>query len=143
WEARSGSGLALQRPLEVGERLEAAADELAHPAVGDLLDRRRIEEMQLLAPLLPGGDQVGLLQQGQVFGHRLAAHVQSLAELGQGLSVSVMQPVEELAPTGVGQGLEHGVIVHGLNMQPFSCMSSPRSNSEAMAQRSRAQAAER
>src|ERR1700760_2655343 len=122
--ARSGPGLAFQRPLEVGERLDAAAVELAHPAVGDLLDRRRIEEMQLLAPVLPGGDQIGLLQQGQVLGHRLAAHVQSFAQLGQGLSATVVQPVQELAPTGVGQGLEHGVVVHGLNMQPKSCMSS-------------------
>ena len=45
-----------------------------------------------------------------MLGHRLAAHLQAIAELAQRLSVLRAQAIEQFAPGGIGKGLEH--VVH-------------------------------
>jgi hypothetical protein len=50
------------------------------PALGDVVDRHRIEVVQFLSALLYGGDQIGLLQDPQVLADRLPRHVEARAE---------------------------------------------------------------
>jgi hypothetical protein len=88
--------------LQIAQRLEAMAFILADPALGDLVQWHRIEEMQLLAPAPGGGDKVRLLEENQVLGHRLPRHVQMLTQFRQGLSVVRVQLIQQLAAAGVG-----------------------------------------
>jgi hypothetical protein len=92
--------------LQVRERLQARLFELGDPALVDLLQRYRVEEVQLFAPAPHGGDQVGRLQQVKVLCHALPRHVQVFAQLVECAAVVRMQQVEQLAPAGIGQGLE-------------------------------------
>src|SRR5476651_477182 len=98
-----------QLALEGGERAQMAALELPDPALGDRVDRHRIDEMQLLAALAPGSNEVRLLEDPQMLGDRLACHVEPLAELDQGLSVAAVQAIEQAPAAGVGQGAENGI----------------------------------
>jgi hypothetical protein len=74
------------------------------------VDRHGVEEVELLAPLPLGADQVGGLQDGEVLAHRLAGHREPGAQLPQRLAVALVEPVEQPAPVGVGQRFEH--LVH-------------------------------
>src|SRR5262245_24517719 len=102
---------------------------MGDPALTDLADGRGVEVMELLAAAADGGDQVGRFQDGEVLAHRLPGHVQSGAELAEGLAVARVEAVEELPATRVGQRLED--LVHLLicshqaayNRQPEGCMS--------------------
>ena len=80
--------------------------------------------MQLLAAAFDSRDEVGLLQNGQMFAHRLARHRKAHAQLSKRLSVVGAQPIKQLPSAGVGQRFEHRI--HGDNMQPFGCLSSVR-----------------
>ena len=62
--------------------------------------------MQLFTAAPHGGDEVGRFQEAQVLGHGLARHVQVLTQLVERAAVVRVQKIEELAPAGVGQGLE-------------------------------------
>jgi hypothetical protein len=57
-----------------------------------------------------------------MLGHRLPRHGEALAKLDQRLPVVGTETVEQLAPSRVGQRLEHQI--HGDNMQPIGCLSS-------------------
>jgi len=83
---------------------------LADPAFVDVVNGDRIEVVQLFAAVPDDGDEVGVLQQVQVLGHRLAGHVEVRAERGQRLPAALVEQVEQLAAAGIGQGFEH--IVH-------------------------------
>ena len=98
------------------------AFEFPDPALGDLVDRHRIEVVQLLAAALDGGDQIGLLQNPQVLAHGLPRHVETRAELVERLSVVGPQAVEQFPAARIGQRPEH--LIHDDNMQPFGCLSS-------------------
>src|SRR6478752_10786037 len=100
----------------------------ADPSLRKLVDRYRIEVVQLLAAAPDGRDEIGALQYGQMLAHRLPRHGRSRlgkarAKLVQGLAIVRIEPVEKLSAAGVRQGPEH--IVHGDNMQPFDCLSTP------------------
>src|SRR5262245_57369544 len=118
-------GLSFQLFFEFGEEAEAAPLELTDPAFGDLVDRHRVEVMELLAATPHYRHEVRLLQQHEVLGYGLPGHVQVGAELAERLPVVSPQPVQQLSPACVGQRLEHPVHVgiHGSIMQPFGCMS--------------------
>src|SRR3954453_16440967 len=110
--------------LEFGERAQAWTLELADPALGDLVDRHRIDEVQLLPPLALHRDEVRLLQDREMLRYRLARHGQPLAQLAQRLAVPRVQPVQQPSPARVRQGTEDGVVAHHRNMQLSDCMSS-------------------
>src|SRR5262245_9947573 len=100
---------------------------LADPALRDLVDRHRIEIVQLLAAAPDGRDEVRALENGEMLAHGLPRHRRSglgepFAKLVQGLAVPRMEPIEKLPAAAVGQRPEH--FVHGDNMQPFGCLSS-------------------
>jgi hypothetical protein len=64
---------------------------LANPALEDLVNRHRIEVMQLFAPLPDGRDQVCRFQQAQVLRDRLPRHFQMPAQLRQRLPAALAQ----------------------------------------------------
>ena len=66
-------------------------------------------------------DQVGGHEKGEMFGGGLPGHVETLAELAQGLAVLPVELIEQFPAAGIGQGLEDSV--HWEMMQPFGYMS--------------------
>lgn len=58
------------------------------------VNRDRVEIVQLLTPAAYGYHQVGVLQSPQVLRDRLACHVETSAELAQGLAAPCSQGVE-------------------------------------------------
>ena len=68
-----------------------------------------------------GDNQVGYYEKGKMLGGGLPGHVETLAELAQGLTVLPMELIEQLPAAGIGQGLEDSV--HWEMMQPFGYMS--------------------
>jgi hypothetical protein len=76
------------------------------PAVGDRVDRHRVEVVQLLPAVPDGGDEVGPLQHREVLADRLPGHVEARAQLVQPLPVPGVEAVEEPPTAGVGQRLE-------------------------------------
>src|SRR6266478_1990490 len=112
----------LQLPFQFAERGELAALEFPDPPLADLMDRHRVEVMQLLAAMLEGGDEVGGLENSKVFGDGLPRHGEAVAEFVQGLSVFGVKPVQQRPPRRVGQRFED--LIHGRdNRQPNGCMS--------------------
>jgi len=103
------------------QRLQVVAFIFADPALVNLVQRHRIQVMQLLAPAPDRGDQVRGLQQGQMFSHRLPGHVQMRAELPQGLPIVLVQLIQQRAPALIRQCFEH-CIHHATNMQPNGCI---------------------
>jgi len=97
------------------------AFEFPDPALGDVVDRHRVEVVQFLSALLHGGDQIGLLQDPQVLTDRLPRHLEAHAEFIQRLAVLRAEPIEQFPAAGIGQGFED--FIHTDNMQPFGCLS--------------------
>lgn len=97
------------------------------PAIGDVLDRQRVQIVQLLAAAPNGDHKSRRFEQLEVLGYRLPRHVEVFAKLSERLTVVRSQLIEQLPATGIGQSLEHLIHVgrHEPIMQPFGCMSSP------------------
>src|SRR5262249_31786645 len=83
----SAISLSFQLSFEFGEDAEAALLELADPALGDLVNRHRIEVVELLAAPPDDDHEVCLLQQHEMLGHGLPGHVQVGAKLPERLPV--------------------------------------------------------
>jgi len=96
--------------LEVAEGLQAVALVFADPALVDFVDGDGVEVVELFAAVPDGGDEIGVLEEVQVLGNSLTAHIEVLAESGESLAVVFVQQVEQLAAAGIGQGFEH--VVH-------------------------------
>src|SRR5262245_14012563 len=87
----------------------------------DLVDRHRIEVVQLLPSSPQGDDEIGLFQDRQMLADRLTRHVEARAEFVKRLATVGAQAIKKFSPTRVGQCFEHSI--HSDNMQPFGCMS--------------------
>src|SRR6266481_1731314 len=112
----------LQLPFQFAERGELAALEFPDPPLADLMDRHRVEVVQLLAAMLECGDEVGGLEDRKMFGDGLPRHGEAVAEFVQGLSVFGVKPVQQRPPRRIGQRFED--LIHGGdNRQPNGCMS--------------------
>lgn len=96
--------------LEVAEGLQPVPFVFADPALVDFVDGDGVEVVELFATVPDGGDEVGVLEEIEVLGHGLAAHIEMLAERGERLAVVLVQQVEQLAAAGIGQSFEN--IVH-------------------------------
>src|SRR6185369_8670394 len=104
------------------ERCKFPALEFPDPAFADLMDRNRIEIVQLLAAMPERGDEVGRFENPKVLCHRLPRHGEAVAEFVQRLSVFDVKPVEQRAPRRIGKRFED--FIHGSdNRQPKGCMS--------------------
>src|SRR5262249_42888213 len=108
-------GLSFEVAFEVGERLEAPALVLADPALGDLVDRDGVQEVQLLAAAPQDGDEIRVFQNFQVLRDGLPGHVEMLRELSERLAVVGMELVQQEPAAGIGGRLERLVEVscHG------------------------------
>src|SRR6266404_9612433 len=84
----------LQLPFQFAERGKLAALEFLDPPLADLMDRHRIEIVQLLAAMPECGDEVGRLENCKVFCDRLPRHGEAVAEFVQGLTVFGVKPVQ-------------------------------------------------
>jgi hypothetical protein len=69
----------LQLPLQLAERGQFPALEFLDPPLADLVDRHRVEIVQLLAAVPQRGDEVGLFENDEVFCHRLPRHGEAVA----------------------------------------------------------------
>jgi hypothetical protein len=104
--------------FEFRECIQAWRIELADPAFGHLVDRHRIDEVQFFATVPPPGHEIGLLKNRQMLRHRLAGHVQSLAQLAERLTISAVQPIQQLPTASIGQSVKHSVVAHAGNREP-------------------------
>lgn len=91
-----------ETPLQIAQRLEAVAFVFGDPALGDLVQRHRIEEMQLLASAPDRGDEVRPFEEKQMLRHRLPGHVQMRTQFRQRLSVVRVQLIQQLSAARVG-----------------------------------------
>src|SRR5689334_9718992 len=115
--------MVLECAFHVRERVKLRALEFADPPFADLVDRHRIEVVQLLAAGFARGDEARVLQNPKVLGHRLARHGEPVAELAQGLAIAGVKPVEQQASRMISQRAKD--LVHAANnRQPKGCMSS-------------------
>ena len=78
----------------------------ADPAFADLMQRHRIEEMQLLASAPDDDDQVRPLKDDQVLRHRLTRHLQVTAEFAERLAIALVQLIQQLSAALIGQRFE-------------------------------------
>ena len=95
----------LQPSLELRERPQLMALELADPAFIHLLDGDRVEVMQLVTSTPNCRQQIAGLQQQQVLRHRLARHVQMLAEFPESLAIALMQQIQQAPAVRIGERL--------------------------------------
>src|SRR5258708_9537389 len=112
----------LQLPFQFAECGKLAALEFPDPPLADLMDRHRIEIMQLLAAMPERGDEAGRLENCKVLCDGLPRHGEAVAEFVQGLTVFGVKPVQQRPPRSIGQRFED--LIHGGdNRQPNGCMS--------------------
>jgi hypothetical protein len=95
----------------MGEHREVVGPVLADPAVGDQLDGDGVEIVQLLAPRPAGDDEAGVFENTQVPHHPEPRHLLARGQVAERAAVALEEPVEEVTARGVGEGLEHAVIV--------------------------------
>src|SRR5215470_19253667 len=92
--------------LELVERLEAAPLELPDPAVVDLVNRNRVEVVELLAPAPRRRDEARVFEHVEVLRHGLPRHVHPVAELGQRETVAREHAIEQLPPPRIRERFE-------------------------------------
>ena len=106
-ESRSAIGFSFQSSLELGEDAEAAALEFADPALGDLVDRHRVEIVQLLA----AAPDVTTRFASSSIARCLVTACRVMSRCSQSspsvCPLSRVQPSSKLAAARVGQRLEH------------------------------------
>ena len=66
--------------------------------------------MQFVAASPERNDEVSVRQDGEMFSHGLAGHIEVLAELAQGLAVVHMELVKQRPPGRIGQSFKD--IIH-------------------------------
>jgi hypothetical protein len=64
------------------------------PASGNLTERSGVEMVKFLTALPGGGDETGLFELEQMFGHGLTGHGEIGAQRSQSLPILDMQPIK-------------------------------------------------
>jgi hypothetical protein len=95
---------------QIGQGAEAGRFVFVDPTLGDLLERRGVEIVQLFPAPPKRHDQVRFNQETEMFGNALARHAKMSAELIQRLAILEMELIEEGASVWIGQGFKD--IVH-------------------------------
>ena len=74
---------------------------------------------------MPQNDnEVGPLEQPQMFGNGLSGNIEVSTEFTEGLGIVAVQLIEQSAAAGISERLED--FIHRTNMQPNGCMSTGR-----------------
>ena len=114
--------------FEFGQSPQTVPFVLTDPPIVDLLERHRVEVVELFAPVPDGRHEIGYFKKRKMLRHRLPRHVQVPAKLIQGLTVVPMQLIKQFPATRIGERLEHFIQMGGhrieIIMQLFGCMSS-------------------
>jgi hypothetical protein len=63
-------------------------------SLGDLVDRDRVDEMQLFPAVPPPRDEIGLHENRQMLRDRLAGHIQPPAQLAKRPTIPAVQPIQ-------------------------------------------------
>jgi len=114
----------LQALLKFTQSLRNPMLVFVDPTLGNLLQRNRVDVVKFLTAAPKMNHEIRLVEQHEMFTYCLAAHVEMPAKLVQGLAVSLVQPIEQRAPTGICQGFEDNVHwEQSYAMQPNGCMS--------------------
>ena len=89
---------------------------LADPPFVDLLDRDRVEVVELLPALPSRGDDAGVLQDAEVLGDAEPGHLRpgldEVRQLRERAAVPLEERVHQQPADGICQRLEHEVVVH-------------------------------
>lgn len=109
--------------LQRRQRAQVLLFELAYPALGNPVQRNRIDEVQPLPPFARPRDEIRLLEDREVFGDRLTCHLQPLAQLPQRLAIPGVEPVQQRAAAAVGQGSKDRVVLHHRHTEPIGSIS--------------------
>jgi hypothetical protein len=96
--------------LQFVQGIELGAFIFGNPARVDLVQRHRIEVVQLFATTPDSGDEVRRLQNDEMLGYRLSRHVEQLAQPAERLAVFAAQLIEQLPAARIGECLEN--VVH-------------------------------
>src|SRR6267154_3977616 len=87
----------LQLPFQLAECGKLAALEFLDPPFADLMDRHRVDVVQLLAAMPERGDEVGLFENPKVLCYGLPRHGKAVAEFVERLSILGVKPVQQRA----------------------------------------------
>src|ERR1700730_16427909 len=101
--------ISFQPLLEVAQCVQPSPLVFLDPTFIDLVERNRIEVMQLFSPPADRRHQVGSLESREVLRDRLAGHVEVRAEVPQRLAVLRSEAVEQTPSCGTGERLENFV----------------------------------
>ncbi len=97
---------------------------LAHPTVVKLLNGHRIVVMKLFPPDLAGCNETRFLEDSRMLHDAEARHRQGVLEFEQGLAVAFVEPVQQQAPGGIGEGSKDPSSILGISGdQIVSCRS--------------------
>lgn len=118
--------------FEGRECREARALVFADPAFGDVVDRHGVEVVQLFAPALLGGDEIGFFENTQMLGYSLTRHIHGLAQFVERLPVAGMEPVKKASAPIIGKGLEDSVHCHAFLYATIWLHVKPRAKSRHM-----------
>ena len=91
----------------------------------NLVQRNRVQVVQLESSAPHAGDEIGGLEHREVLAHRLARHFEVLAQLAERLAVVLPQPVQQQPTARVRKRLEdhvHLVVRHPTIMQVITCL---------------------
>ena len=94
---------AFQFLLQVLQHTEAVAHEFSYPPLLDLVQRHRVQAVQLFPTLPYDRDKVCVFELLQVLCHRLACHVHMRAECRQRLAFVTVQLVKQTPAAWVSQ----------------------------------------
>ncbi len=79
---------------------------LIDPSFSNLIDRYRVEIVEPFSTSPDGSDEIGRFKNREVLADRLTCHVQASGELKETLPVTIVQAVEQVTSTLIGQSLE-------------------------------------
>ena len=93
----------------------------------NLMQRNRIQVVQLAPPVPDGADEIGRLEHRQMLAHRLPRHLQVLAQLSEGLAVVLSKPIQQQSTARIRECPEdpvHLIVRHDPIMQVYTCIMS-------------------
>ena len=91
------------------QRVKPRIFECLDPAMLNLMQRNRIQVVQLAPPAPDGADEVGRLEHRQMLAHRLPRHLEVLAQLAECLAVVLSKPIQQQPAARVRQRPEDPV----------------------------------
>src|SRR3984893_10391671 len=112
WSSLWSLLLSFEFLLQIVQQAEPLMFEFPHPPFVDLVERHRVDEMQLFPTTPNCAHQIGRLQYLEVLRGGLPGHVQLFAKLAERLPVPLTKKVKQFSACRVSQRLKNLVSVH-------------------------------